>query len=225
MKKINFTISSAIAFIFITLILLSSCNRDKPGKKLYFTVKLKTWYRVSPTSPDPVVVNGTSYISLANLVVAGEGTATHMGKIKDYANTLSYSSSPEGPPLGAIGASVTDIPGYRLTGGPLPLIQPGDFAGLPSTIAALNIPGNMNGKIINVVLYNDQGDAVFISNIPGTGTSTIISPIIGGYSNKSVIAGGAGKYKYASGELSNHGHFSFIEPFDGEDNYEGWISF
>jgi hypothetical protein len=225
MKKINFIIASALFFIFITGIVLTSCTHDKPEKKQYFTASLKTWYRVSPTAPVPVVVNGTSYISLANLVVAGEGTAAHLGKIKDYANIISYSNSPDGAPLGGIGAPVTGIPGYTLTGGPLPLIQPGDFAGLPSTIAALNIPEKMNGKVINVVLYNDGGDAIFISNIPGTGTSTIISPTTGGYTNKSVIAGGAGKYKYASGDLNNHGYFNFIDPFEGEDNYEGWISY
>jgi hypothetical protein len=225
MKRIIYIIASSLFFILITGLLISSCNPDKPEKKLYFTAKLKTWYRVSPTAPVPVVVNGTSYISLANLVVAGVGTATHMGEIRDYANTLSYSNSPEEAPLGAIGVPVTDIPGYTLTGAPLPLIQPGDFAGLATTISALNIPAIIDGKIINVVLYNDKGDAVFISNIPGTGTSTMVSPTTGGYTNKVLIAGGAGKFKNASGELNNHGYFSFTDPFDGEDNYEGWISF
>ena len=201
----------------------ATTKHNQPILKQHFKVSITTWYRVSPTAPLPVVVNGITYVSLSNLVVGGDGNATAMGNIKSYANTLAYGPDVKAPPAGAIGAPVNEIPGYPILGGPLPLIQPGDFDGLPAILAEFNVPTNVLGNVINLVLYNDKGDALFLSNIPGTGTSSTISSTVGGYTNETLILGGAGKFIHATGELHNTGQFSFIAPYDGQDNYDGWI--
>jgi hypothetical protein len=223
MKKNSFLHIQTFALLIALTFFLASCKHEPQLPKLNFKARLTTWYRVSPTAPSPVVVNGVTYVSLANLVVSGEGTATSIGNVNSYANTLSFGASLEAPPSGAIGAPVIDIPGYPFLGGPLPLIQTGDFAALPAIITAFHIPKIVLGNTINQVLYNKKGDALFLSNIPGTGTSTLISSTEGGYTDKTVILGGAGKFIHAQGELNNTGRFSFIAPYDGEDDYEGWI--
>lgn len=223
MKKNRLSIIRNSVLIIAVSLFLGSCRHEYPRQKLNFKAKLTIWYRVSPTEPSPVVVNGFTYVSLANLLVEGEGNATSMGNVKSYANTLSFGTDTKAPPVGAIGAPVIDIPGYPVLGGPLPLIQTGDFAGLPAVITAFNIPNNVLGNTVNLVLYNKKGDALFLSNVPGTGTSTPISSTAGGYSNKTLVVGGTGKFKNAAGELNNTGYFSFVAPYDGEDNYEGWI--
>jgi hypothetical protein len=146
-----------------------------------------------------------------------------MGEIKSYANTLSFSTDAKSGPVGGIGAPVTDIPGYPILGGPLPLMQPGDFTKLPAVINKLHVPTSVLGNTINLILYNEKGNAIFLSNVPGTGTSGVISPTVGGYSNKTLILGGAGKFDHATGELNNTGQFSLIAPYIGKDNYDGWI--
>jgi len=222
MKKLHLSIK-IISVVFIAAFLFTSCKHDQPILKQHFKVSITTWYRVSPAAPLPVVVNGITYVGLSNLPVGGDGTATAMGNIKSYADVLSYGTDVEAPPLGSIGAPVNEIPGYPILGGPLPLIQPGDFDGLAAILAEFNVPTKVQGNVINLVLYNDKGDALFLSNIPGTGTSTPISSTEGGYTNETLILGGAGKFIHATGELHNTGQFSFIAPYDGQDNYDGWI--
>lgn len=214
-----------ISFVFTVVFLFSSCKHDQPIVKQHFKVSLTTWYRISPTAPSPVVVSGVTYISLANLVVGGDGTASAMGNIKSYANTLAYGTDAEAPPVGSIGAPVYEIPGYPILGAPLPLIQPGDFDGVPAILAEFNVPTKVLGNVINLVLYNNKGDALFLSNIPGTGTSSTISSTVGGYTNETLILGGAGKFLHAAGKLDNTGQYSFIAPYDGQDNYDGWITY
>jgi hypothetical protein len=222
MRKLH--LSAKIMSIILTVaFLFTSCKRDKPVIKQHFNVSITTWYRVSPTAPSPVMVNGISYISLANLVVGGDGTAGSMGNFKSYANTLAYGTDVEAPPVGSIGAPVTEIPGYPILGAPLPLIQTGDFDGVPAILSEFNVPANIQGNVVNLVLYDNKGDALFLSNIPGTGTSSSISSTVGGYTNETLIVGGAGKFIHATGKLHNSGQFSFIAPYDGVDNYEGWI--
>jgi hypothetical protein len=215
-----------ILFIALTAaFLFTSCKRDQPVINQHIKLSITTWYRVSPTAPTPVVVNGVTYVSLANLVVGGDGTAATMGKFKSYANTLAYGTDAEASPSGSIGAPVTEIPGYPILGAPLPLIQTGDFDAVPAVLADFHVPASVQGNVINLVLYNDRGDALFLSNIPGTGTSTPVSATVGGYTNETLILGGAGKFIHAIGKLDNSGQFSFIAPYDGQDNYEGWISY
>jgi hypothetical protein len=214
-----------MSIAFSVVFLFTSCNHDKPIIKQHIKISITNWYRVSPTAQTPVVVNGITYVSTANLVVSGEGTASALGNIKSYANTLAYATDVEAPPAGAIGAPVTEIPGYPILGAPLPLIQSGDFDGVPAILAEFNVPATVQGNVVNLVLYNKKGDALFLSNVPGTGTSTPISETEGGYSNETLIVGGAGKFIHAIGKLENTGHFSFIAPYDGLDNYEGWVSY
>jgi len=204
----------------------ATIKHDQPIHKQHFKVSITNWYRVSPTAPSHVVVNGITYVSLANLVVGGGvGNATAMGNIKSFGNVLAYGTDVTAPPAGSIGAPVTEIPGYPLLDGPLPLIQPGDFDGVPAILAEFNVPTNVLGNVINLVLYNGKGDALFLSNIPGTGTSIPISSTVGGYTNETLVLGGAGKFIHATGKLQNSGQFSFIAPYDGQDNYDGWITF
>ena len=222
MRKLHLS-TKIISIVFTVVFLFTSCKHDKPVIKQHFKMSITNWYRVSPTAPTPVVVNGITYVSLANLVVSGDGTATAMGNIKSYGNVLAYATDVKAPPAGSIGAPVNEIPGYPILGGPLPLIQTGDFDGVPAILAEFNVPTNVLGNVINLVLYNNKGDALFLSNIPGTGTSTPISSTVGGYTNETLILGGAGKFIHATGKLENSGHFSFIAPYDGLDNYDGWI--
>jgi hypothetical protein len=209
--------------VFTAAFLFTACKHDQPAIKQHFKLSITTWYRVSPAAPSPVVVNGISYVNLANLVVGGDGTASAMGNIKSFANTLAYGTDAEASPTGSIGAPVTEIPGYPILGGPLPLIQTGDFDAVPAILAEFNVPAKVLGNVINLVLYNNKGDALFLSNIPGTGTSSAISATVGGYANETLILGGAGKFIHATGKLSNTGQYSFIAPYDGQDNYDGWI--
>ena len=224
MRKLHLS-AKIISIVFTVVFLFTSCKHDKPIILQHFKLSITTWYRVSPTEPSPVVVNGITYVRLANLVVGGDGTAAAMGSFKSYANTLAYGTSVEAPPIGSIGAPVNEIPGYPILGAPLPLIQTGNFDGVPAVISEFNVPTSVQGNVINLVLFNNKGDALFLSNIPGTGTSTAISSTVGGYSNETLILGGAGKFIHATGKLDNTGQFSFIAPYDGQDNYEGWISF
>ena len=224
MRKLH--LSTKIVFIVFTVaFLFTSCKHDKPTVKQHIKLSITTWYRVSPTAPTPVVVNGITYVSLANLVVGGDGTAEAIGNFKSYANALAYGTSVEAPATGSIGAPVNEIPGYPILGAPLPLIQTGDFDGVPAVIADFHVPTRVLGNVISLVLYNNKGDALFLSNIPGTGTSTPISSTEGSYTNETLILGGAGKFIHATGKLDNTGQFSFIAPYDGLDIYEGWISF
>jgi len=224
MRKLHLSIK-IMSIAFTSVFLLSSCKHDQPVIKQHIKVSITTWYRVSPTAQTPVVVNGVTYVSLSNLVVGGDGTASALGNIKSYANTLAYGTDVEAPPAGAIGAPVNEIPGYPILGAPLPLIQTGDFDAVPAIVADFNIPANVQVNVVNLVLYNNKGDALFLSNIPGTGTSSPISSTVGGYTNETLIVGGAGKFIHAIGKLDNTGQFSFIAPYDGQDNYEGWISY
>jgi hypothetical protein len=224
MRQLHLSVKM-ISLVFTVVFLFTSCKQDKPIIKQHFKLSITNWYRVSPTAPSPVMVSGVTYVSIANLVVSGDGTAGGMGKIKSYGNVLAYSTDVEAPPTGSIGAPVNEIPGYPILGAPLPLIQSGDFDGVPAVITEFNVPTNVLGNVINLVLYNNNGDALFLSNIPGTGTSTPISATVGGYTNETLILGGAGKFIHATGKLDNSGQFSFIAPYDGQDNYEGWISY
>jgi len=224
MRKLHLS-TKIVATVFTLAFLFSSCKHDRPIVKQHVKLSITTWYRISPTAPSPVVVNGITYISLANLVVGGDGTASALGNIKSYANTLAYGTSVEAPPTGSIGAPVNEIPGYPILGAPLPLIQAGDFDAVPAILAEFHVPDNVQGNVVNLVLFNNTGDALFLSNIPGTGTSTPVSSTVGGYTNETLIVGGAGKFIHAIGKLDNTGTFSFIAPYDGQDNYEGWISY
>jgi hypothetical protein len=224
MRKLHRS-TKIMSIVFTAAFLFTSCKHDQAVIKQHIKISITNWYRVSPTAPSPVVVSGITYVSTANLVVSGEGTASGLGNIKSFGNVLAYATDVEAPPAGSIGAPVNEIPGYPILGAPLPLIQTGDFDGAAAILTEFNVPASVQGNVVSLVLYNNKGDALFLSNVNGTGTSTPISETVGGYTNETLIVGGAGKFIHAIGKLENSGHFSFIAPYDGLDNYEGWISY
>src|SRR3954470_25061067 len=67
--------------IALTAILFVSCKKDDTycNIKRPFKAKIDTWYRVSPTDPQIVVVNGTTYVGFAYFPGGGIGNVTHMG--------------------------------------------------------------------------------------------------------------------------------------------------
>ena len=147
--------------------------------------------------------------------------------VKTYFNQLAYntSGSPSEPPLGSVGAALTEVPGYPVIGGPLPLIQAGDFNALMSAISSLNILAVVHQKIVNQVLYNNKGDAIFISAITGTGSTFPISEIKVGFNGKALITSGRGKFRHAVGEVDFNGYFNIADANDAEYNAKGWISY
>lgn len=215
----------AILLLF-GLIAVASCNKSPDVKKHYFEASFKTWYRVSPVVP-PVstVVNNVNYAGFAHFPGAGTGHNALLGNCTTYFNQLAYGSSPEAPPAGSVGAPVIDIPGYAVTGGPLPLIQEGDFIPLALVVSSLNIPGKIYDQVINQVVYNRQGDAIFLSALTGTGGTFPISQVLVGFNGKGYIAGGRGKYRYAKGEYEFEGYFNVTNANDAEFRMKGWVAY
>ena len=123
--------SSAIQLLTALIacsLLLSNCKKNHEIHKRAFKATTKTWYRVSPTTPTPVSVNGTTYGGFARFPGGGSGNATHLGNCNIFFKQLVYGTSPQAPPAGSVAAPVQNVPGYPITGAPLPLIQAGDFS-------------------------------------------------------------------------------------------------
>lgn len=218
----NIWISVFIFALFVAT--LSSCKKpDLPRRA--FQAKTKTFYRVVPADPVPVEVNGNTFIGFAFFPGGGSGNATHLGNCSIYFNQLVYTASPELPPAGSVAAPITDIPGYPVTGGPLPLIQSTDFSGLGAIISSLNVPAQVHGKIVNTIFKNETGDAVFTSAITGSGGTFPISKTVVGFNGKALIVGGAGKFANATGEINYDGYFNTLDANDAEYNANGWINY
>jgi hypothetical protein len=213
--------------LFATCVFISYTKEDlqKQSRKP-FKANIDTRCRVSPLAvPTPVTVNGNSYIGFAHFPGGGNGNATHMGNVTNWFNQLAYTTPPNTNPEGSANAPVAAIPSYPVFGAPLPLIQTGDFVSLPSIISSLSIPGSIGGNIINSVIYNDKGDAVFTSSITGSGGTFPISEIKVGFNGKALIVGGRGKFANASGEIDFNGYFNVVDANDAEYNADGWINF
>jgi hypothetical protein len=172
-----------------------------------------------------LVVNGITYAGFAYFPGSGSGNVSHLGNATVYFNQLTYGTAPDAPPAGSVGAPVKDIPGYPVTGAPLPLIQAGDFTGLSSLIALLNIPTSIQGKIVNTVLSNNKGDAIFLSAITGSGATFPLSPTKIGFNGKALIVTGRGKFRYAAGEVDYNGYFDVVNANDAAFNADGWINY
>ena len=210
--------SSAILFI--------SCSKDHEIKKREFEAGFKTWYRISPLAkPVPIDVNGTAFVGFAHFPGGGTGNNSLLGNSTTYFNQLAYGNAPDAPPAGSVGAAIIEVPGYPVTGAPLPLIQAGDFNGLASAISSLKIPESVYDKIVNQVFYNEKGDAIFSSALTGEGSTFPISQTIVGFNGKAVITGGRGKFRHAVGEFEFSGYFNVANADDAEYNAKGWISF
>ena len=220
---------SSAAKLFITLVIgsifASSCKHDKDIKKKPFKIRTDTWYRIAPVAPFPIVVNGITYSALAYFPGGGTGNASHMGAFTTFFNQLTSGTSPEAPPAGSVAVAIKDVPSYPITGAPLPLIQAGDFTELSSAISTLNIPETVYQKLINQVLYNKKGDAIFISAINGTGGTFPISDTKVGFNGKALIVTGRGKFSHATGEVDYYGYYNVADASDAEYNADGWIDY
>jgi len=189
-----------------------------------FKANTSTWYRISPITPTPVDIGGVVYTLFAHVPGGGEGNATHMGNIKTWFNQLAFSASEHPVPAGSLVASVVDAIHYPVLGAPLPLIQAGDFDGLAAANLLLNIPAEVNGRMVSSLFYTDKGDAVFLSN-------STVSTISGGsatrneFGGKALIVGGRGKFLHASGEVNFTGYFNPGNPNDAAYAVDGWISY
>src|SRR5687767_5426442 len=131
MKKNIPAFIKTLLLISTFALFFTSCKKEKEHK-IPFKATTKTWYRVSPTFPTPVIVNGKTYIGFAHFPGGGTGHATDMGNVTTFFNQLSYSEELDAPPAGSVAAPVTAILGYPIIGLPLPLIQDGDFTELAS---------------------------------------------------------------------------------------------
>ena len=125
----------------------------------------------------------------------------------------------------SVAAAVADIPGYPVTGAPLPLIQANDFSELSTAISTLGIPATISNLLINQVIFNEKGDAIFLSAITGSGSTFPISSTIVGFNGKALIVTGRGKFAKASGEVNYSGYFNVTNANDAGYNAEGWISY
>lgn len=227
MQKIKTPFATTALLLLLLMLLFFSCEKgvERKVEKKAFRLSQTTWYRIAPKAPSPIVVNGTTYISAALYPGGGTGTATDIGNCNIYFNQQTYSTSVLAPPLGSVGAPVAAIPYYPVLGGPLPLIQPGDFTPLASLTQSLQIPTQVGGKVVNTVIYNNTGDAIFLAAISGAGSTYPISKILTGFDGKAWIVGGRGAYQHAAGVVDYNGYFNIINANDAAFNAEGWITY
>lgn len=216
-------------FLVIALLttLFASCKKENLycDIKKPFKAKIDTWYRLSPTDPIPVEVKETTYIGFAYFPGGGTGNATHLGKCYFYFNQLAYSGTADALPAGSIGAPVIDVINYPVTGGPLPLIQSGDFSEFSNANNNLHIPTEVHGLVVNSVFYDGKGNAIFTSAIKGSGETFLISKTLLGFNGKAIIVGGRGKFEHATGEFDYEGYFNIGNANDAEFNTDGWIAY
>lgn len=224
MKTDSLSIFARIIPGLYFLVILSSCDKANFHRKP-FEASTKTFYRVSPTSPVPVNVNGSTFVGFAYFPGSGTGHATHLGNCAIYFNQLVYGTASDAPPAGSIAAPVSEVPGYFVTGAPLPLIQAGDFNNLADAVSSLSIPSDVYGKIINAVFDNGKKDAIFTSAITGSGGTFPISATVVGFNGKAIIVGGRGAFEQAVGEIEYDGYFNVADANDASYNAKGWISY
>ncbi len=199
-----------------------SCRKPETEKRAY-ELTVQTFYRVAPIPPVPLEVNGVNYFGTAYFPGAGMGTGSYIGKCTNYFNQLVYSSAVDGAPEGSVAAPVRDVPTYPIIGGPLPLIQPGDFAALGQAVA--QVPREIGGRIINSIIVNESNDAIYTSAIRGSGSTFPISAVLVGFNGKALIVGGSGKFQHATGEVEYNGYFNVANPNDALYHEKGWISY
>lgn len=231
MKKIShYIITMALPIVIGSL---SSCeksvvNETLESKRKPFKMTSNTWYRFSPTTPNPVNVNGTDYTGFVHVPGGGTGTATDMGKITLFFNQLTYTGNanvPQPLPLGSVSAPVSLISSYPVLGAPLPLIQAGDFDAFDKANQWLKTPAkDASGKVINVVIFCSNNDALFIANT----SPSIITPVSATrltFAGKLTIAGGRGKFANAKGDMDFTGFFNPQNVTDAGYVIEGWIEY
>lgn len=167
-----------------------SCKKENKQQKRAFKPTTETWYRISPAQPQWLSINGANYLGIIYFPGGGQGWATHLGNCKIFFNQLAYIQPPDDKIAGSIAAALTDISSYLVAG---------DFTELSSAITALGIPEKVDGKIVNSVIHNKLGEAVFLSALAGSGSNFPISPTKIGYNGKGLIVGGSGRFAHATG--------------------------
>jgi hypothetical protein len=248
MKKIT-TIVAGISLSLVVCIIMLSCQKERStapvneeetvsdgfeggynhhhGKS--FSAQYKTFYRISPLAvPAPVTVNNINFIGFANFPGGGDGYARFIGNSKIYFNQMVYTNQLTDPPipLGSVISGVKDILGYPVTGAPLPLIQKNDFDPLKKAVRQLHIPVYVHRDLVNAVIYDHHGNALFLSVSKDGGNSThpISETYVGFTGVGGIIVGGRGKFEHAHGEFKFSGKFNVMNPNDAEYNIdEGWI--
>lgn len=190
-----------------------------------FKMTSDTWYRISPTAPAPVA-SIPGQISFANVPGGGTGNATHMGGVTVWFNQLAYSPDGLNPPSGTVSAPVVHAISYPILfpGAPLPLIQPGDFPALALANSWLQLPESVNGYIVNTVIYNENGDAVFLAHTTPS-QATIVSAQRVNFSGEGMFVGGRGKFSEASGTYRFNGYFNLQNPNDAGYEIDGSIAY
>lgn len=217
--------------IFIPLlaaVLFSSCKKDEnddPDRVVekQFTMTSDTHPRISPIVPRPLEGQPTMK-AYANAAGWGTGTATDMGDIKNWFNQLVYSPTGANPPVGSALAPVVEALNYPALGAPLPLIQQNDFDELREANTWIEIPVAVDGNIVNSVIYNDQGDAIFTSLT----TDAILVPVSAtrvNFSAEGKFVGGRGKFANATGTYTQTGFFNPDNFDEAGYNIEGKISY
>lgn len=213
--------------IILELACLLSCKKDKRVKR-NFTMTSKTFYRFSPTTHSTVTVNGNKFTGFAFVPGGGTGTAKEMGNITTFFNQLAYTTNPTLPQtisIGTVAASVSLVASYPITGGPLPLIQTRDFSAFTTANTSLKIPAtDASGKVINTIIYNSNGDALFISPT----SPAVVMPISAtrlNFTGKASIVGGRGKFSSATGDLDLTGFLNPLNPNDASYGYTGFIEY
>ena len=161
---------------------------------------------------------------MLNIPGGGEGNTTHLGKTNVYFNQLGYVTPPDFQnPVGTLAAPVTAIIQYPVLGAPLPLIQQGDFTGLSALITSWGLQAQINGQYISTVIFNDKGEALFISVI--SQNSVVVEEGVGHITGTSMILGGTGKYANATGEVAHSISFNLSDPNKASYTLDGWIKY
>lgn len=193
-----------------------SCKKEVRQQKRAFKLTTETFYRVAPAEPQTITVGGINYLGILYFPGAGTGNATHLGKCTTLFNQLAYILPPQNDIRGSVAAPVTAIPSYPVASG---------FASYLPAITSLSVPEAINGKIVNTILYNKNGEAIFLSAITGGGKTTFISPQKIAFNGKGLIVGGRGKFEGATGEFDYEGYFNPENNNDAAYNAAGWINY
>lgn len=236
MKKCLLNRCSIFISIFLS-VLISSCKKETIGspeqsrpEEIFhvadqpFKMVSGTSFRLSPRPFKPLDGQPVRYES-ANLVGAGNGSATYMGDIKNVFNQLLINYADNILPSYTINAPALDVLIYPVVAGdPLPRIQPNDFDDFRLANASLNIPKSVNGCIVNSVIYNDRGDAIFTS-LTANSKIKSISPTRESISIKGKFVGGRGRFANATGTYTETLVINSEDFNDAKYTIEGTISF
>jgi hypothetical protein len=96
---------SIFAVAIICLFMSLGCSKTSLHKRP-FDVKTKTAYRISPTTPVPLEINGSSFTAFAHFAGGGTGKASLLGDCTIFFYQLVYSTGPEATPAGSVPAPV-----------------------------------------------------------------------------------------------------------------------